>query len=897
MRRATDDGHVAGRGQLASFADLAADPARLEQAGRKAQGLVRLESWGLRVPPGAVVLTGGFEQFVDVGGLGKRVEAVRRCGPPDRERCLARAAEAREAIVSTPLPEGLARDLEAFLQERPAGARYAVRSSGTKEDLHGVSFAGMYTTVLGAQGLDQVAAAIRECWASAFNERVLSYCLDRAVPLADLAIAVVLQELVDAERSGVAFTVNPVTGADREVVIEACFGLGEALVDGSVTPEQVRYDWFRRVEVGRTAADQEHALVCAEPPALVRAVPLAQERRERAVLSPEEAARLAELAVGVQAEYGFPVDIEWAWAEGEPYLLQARPITAIRTGGIEGEWSTADFKDGGVSSTVCTPFMWSLYDSILERTMPAYLRGVRLLGRDDETVWGEMFFGRPYWNLARIKQCFLAIPGFVEREFDEELGIEVAYEGRGRTSRLTPRTLWNAARVFLALQRAFREQSAGFEAHRRRQQARLAVLDAIDPAALGREELLALYETLVGPDYRQSEGTYFTLVYNNSNLQSLTKGAFTRLGGEVDLLTLFSGLTDVSHLLPNFELWDVSRKIRASVDARAAWESQDDGQLTRAMLAGSDEHCLGELAEVVRRSRHHATRELDLSVPRYGEAPRIVVEHCRDLLGLEDEADPRRANARAHEAYLAERERMLRLAPFHRRRGLAARLDRLREFLWWREELRDLSTRFYFFVRRFTLEVARRLVGGGDLAEVDDVFFLALDDLLGLARGELTAADAARLVARNRLYYRSFRHYRNPDEIGEGYGASATGAPAGPGAKLEGVACSPGVVTGRVRVVRDIFDADRLEEGDVLVTRYTDPGWTPRFGLLAGVATETGGLLSHAAVISREYGIPAVLAVRDLCARLPDGALVTLDGDAGTIRVHPEDGTAREEAP
>ncbi|MAF65853.1 MAG: hypothetical protein CMJ84_09380 [Planctomycetes bacterium] len=900
MRRATECGEVeptdAG-GCLVEFAELARDPARLGAAGKKAEGLVRLAGWGFRVPPGAVVPTGAFEAFVSEGGARESVAAVRSCPPAERERCLELAGRAREAIVSAPFPAGLTRDLESFVAARGEGIRFAVRSSGTKEDLAGASFAGMYTSVLGASGAEQVGAAIRECWASAFNERVLSYSLDHAISLADLSIAVVLQELVPAEKSGVVFTVNPLTGADTELVIEACRGLGEALVGGSVTPEQVRYDWYRRAELERTAPDQTHALVAGEPPKLVCKEPLGEELRRGEVLTGGEVAELGDVAVRIQAEYGFPVDIEFAFADGRLFVLQARPITTIRTGGIPGEWSTADFKDGGVSSSVCTPFMWSLYDTIFERTMPEYLSRVRLLGTDEGTRWGDMFFGRPYWNLQRVKQCFLAIPGFVEREFDEELGIEVAYEGRGLTSKVTPRTLWNAARVFLALQRAIREQSALFEVHTARQNRRLAELDGIDPATLERRELFALYEKLIGPDYFQSEGTYFTLVYNNSNLQSLYKGAFAKLRGEVDLLTLFSGLTDVSHLLPNYELWDVSRQIRGSPAASEAWASTDDAHLTRAMLEGSKEHFLGELAEVVRRSRHHATRELDLSVPRYGEDPRIVVEHCRGLLQLDDDADPRSANARAHEAYRAERERVLRLAPWYRRRSLAAKLDRLREFLWWREELRDLSTRFYFFVRRFTLAVAERLVDAGLLAVPDDVFFLSVDELLAVMSGARTREAIADLVMRNRLYYRSFRHYRNPDEIGDRYAALTRAAGGAAGGELRGVPCSPGVVTGRVRVIRDIFDADRLEAGDLLATRYTDPGWTPRFGLLAGVATETGGLLSHAAVISREYGIPAVLAVKDLCSVLSDGEVVTLDGDRGTIRAASGGGTdGREEA-
>jgi pyruvate,water dikinase len=187
-------------------------------------------------------------------------------------------------------------------------------------------------------------------------------------------------------------------------------------------------------------------------------------------------------------------------------------------------------------------------------------------------------------------------------------------------------------------------------------------------------------------------------------------------------------------------------------------------------------------------------------------------------------------------------------------------------------------------VRRFVLAAAPHLRALGALERDADVFDLDVHTLLGLLDGQLEPAAARAEAARNRALHESFRHFANPNELGDRYAGAVATAPAADAASvLRGVGCSAGVVTAPVRVIADIFDAHRLEPGDILVTRYTDPGWTPRFGQLAGVVTETGGILAHAAVISREYGIPAVLAVPGATRRLRDGDVVTLDGAAGTV--------------
>ncbi|HEY9844106.1 MAG TPA: PEP/pyruvate-binding domain-containing protein, partial [Candidatus Obscuribacterales bacterium] len=777
-------------------------------------------------------------------------------------------------------------ELQDFLALEP-DARWAVRSSGVQEDLADASFAGLYTTVLNVQGPAEVAAAIRTCWASLFSERVQSYLQRKGLDPTNLQLGVVIQKMVPAQKSGVLFTVHPLSGHDTQMLIEAVPGLGEALVSGNLTPDSFVWDWRSRELVSQQLHTQERRMVTSPDAPFVVWEDLAPEAGAEPVLEPAELARLAELALRVQQGCGFPVDIEWVWDAGAFYLVQSRPITKIHTRGIAGEWTTADFKDGGVSSDVCTPFMWSLYDFIWEITMPAYLRKTHLLAAAAETArWGDMFFARPYWNVGAVKLGLQGLPGYNEREFDTDLGIEVAYEGSGHVTPTNARTLIHGLKVLAALKKSFAARTAYNPGFAARQLRRLTELEQSDPAALTDAALFAAYADLIRQDYFLSESSYFYHIFDNSNVTTLFKDSFRPYKDKANYLALISGLEDLSHLRQNFELWELSRRFRAQPETLAYWQSEDQSERLMAdWRDGATALGMDAMRAYIIRFGYHSTRELDLTVPRFAEDPGFVFASLRQLLEMDDSQDPRELNRRQHRDYLQARAKLLAAVPFYKRRAMTRSLDQLRAFLWWREELRDLSTRMYHQVRRWTLELAERLTGAGTLAAPADVFFLPVDDLLALIAGELAPAAARAKVADHRVYYESFRHYRNPDEIGSRYSGESR-VQSGP--VLSGVACSPGRVSARARVIQDIFDAGRLESGDILITRFTDPGWTPRFGLLAGVATETGGLLSHAAVIAREYGIPAVLAVPGLMQRIQDGQTITLDGDRGEIIVNNE---------
>jgi pyruvate,water dikinase len=865
---------------IAILRQEAAREAGIAEIGGKAIGLAKLGEWGLPVPEWAVIPASAFRSFLEESGISTGISDTLSAINLGDALSIDRAARAcRDRILEREVPAGLALALEPLMGQ----AAWAFRSSAVQEDLEGHSFAGQHSSILNVRGPEQGARAVLKCWASLYNPGAIAYRIERGLSPMGLDMAVIVQRLVPSEKSGVIFTVDPVSGCDTVMLVESSWGLGESVVRGSAQPDLFRWDWMGEALVESRVGRKETLILPRDDGGTEER--LVGEAAGRPSLTESELCGLCGLALKAQRMAGAPIDIEWTMLGGEMHLLQCRPATGIRTTCAEGEWTNANFKDGGVASSACAPLMWSLYELVWENVMPEYLLSARMLDSADGLRWGMMRYGRPYWNLGAVKECLLRLPGFVERRFDEDFGIEPAYEGDGRRSRPSLRGLLRGIRVVQALSRLFREELAACRDFRAASIARLERLESIDSDAMEAPEFLAFYGRFIREDYYRSEYGYFHLIFNHSNFQSLNRGVLKGTGA--DLLALMSGLRGISHIRPNLALWDISRSLRSDPSGLRHWVETDASAIATAILRGEDGPGYEALRTCIREYRHHSARELDILVPRIDEDPAVIVEALKALLTVDDSRDPRLQEAARAAAFESEAGRLSRSLPPWRRWRVAALIARMREFLWWREEYRDLSMRHYYHVRRFTRRLGILLRSMGRIARDEDVFFLKIGEILVLIDGDAAGTDFEAAVEKRRAYYESFRSFKAPDELGRGRGearslparADGIAAPA----RLRGVPCSPGRASGPARVVAGIEGVGAIRAGDILLTRYTDPGWAPFFGLIAGVATETGGLLSHAAVISREYGLPAIMAVKGLmeAASEADGAVI--DGSLGEI--------------
>ena len=842
--------------------------------GGKGFSLHRLAAAGLHVPPFIVITADEFSAHLARNDLIAAWEThFRKAEHLDDNHW-------RRMFAGTTLSATLHTRIASFVAAHPAHT-FAVRSSGSLEDGRELSFAGQYETFLNLRQSDDILTAVQHCWASLFAERVVAYLAQQnTAAVQPPRMAVVVQVMVPAEQSGVGFSIDPTTGRDTHVVIEAVRGLGEGLVSGRIAPDRYIVDWYREQTIATALAHCDRAVQPLARPPFVEERALPAELAQQAVLTPARIAEIAALCARVQALYGFPVDIEWALHKGKLWLLQARPITTLQMTCTDQQWTTADFRDGGVSSDVCTPFMWSLYDYIWERAMPAYMRAVNMLPPTLPELWGTMFFARPYWNVGAIKQALALLPGYVEAEFDDDLGIEKNYAGRGHVTRTSIGTALRGMRVLLALKRSFKKQLALCKTFQPAQRQHLAALDDTQPEDFSDAEFIAFYRTLVTTDYYRSEGTYFTLIYNNSNYTALFREKLTKLVPDSDYPQLISGLENVSHLRQTQDLWQLVQTLSRQGHG-AHWLRASDAELLRSYRGDGNCPGMDAVRAHIRKFRHHSMRELDIRVPRIDEDPTSIFTSIRQLLNSTDLPSPAAVAEQQKQRFETERERILRQTSKLSRRGLRKALDMMRDLLWWREELRDMSTHYYYHIRRFTWFLGTRWSRAGKIDGADDIFFLTMQEIVAELEQPGSVA-LRRIIDRNRTYYRGFRHFRNPNEVAPQQSMAPPRAADASG-ELRGIGCSRGYIEGIARVITSLPDAERLQQGDILVTHFTDPGWTLKFPLLSGVITESGGMLSHAAVIAREYGIPAVLAVNGATRHIRDGQRIGLDGHSGRI--------------
>ena len=825
-----------------------------EKLGNKGRFLLQMLKAGFPVPRGFILNSDVYDEFTRENGI--RDQILSHLNELSKDNVPEKSKELIALFDNARLSQSVCGEIA---KRSGSGALYAVRSSGTLEDMTDHSFAGQYDTFLNVP-CEQLCDRIVDCYRSMFREVILCYVADNRIPAEKLGMSVVVQEMVDADLSGICFTVDPTTGNDREMLIEVSEGLGENIVSGKTAPQQYYFNWYDDVEVNKG------------------------EQPENRLLSQEKLMEFALCFKQIQQYFGYPCDIEFAVKDGKLYITQSRAITKLKYRFTPYVWTTANFKDGGVSATVCTPYMWSLYEYIWEYSLRKFIVDSEIL-RDEELPrkLSNMFYARPYWNMSAVKKTMSQIIGYKEREFDNEYGIRGNYEGDGQTTPVSPKILFKMVKIIY--------HQTKLQGDRRKN------------ADKYKSELLATYSdyrkkfdehaiTGITKDfyeltrniYLKSETTYFWQVFINTIHQSLYKNSLLKYVSESEYLSLLSSIDNISHLLPFYEIWNITRQVRGDADAAAYWQENSAEEIAKAL--DGNEYFLHKVRNLIDTYGYHSDKELDITHPCYYEEPQHMIQTIKDTALLDDSFSPEKDKERSRQTY----EEILRRVESEVSRGkykkICQKISNMRRMLWWREEFRDISTRFYYLLRVYTIEFAKHLQRKGVLENWEDIWFLKVGDLWNYIEKRRTPDEFKCIknlratIKKNRNYYNAYRHYMSDNEIGGGF-SLVSEVPSC--ASIKGLGANIGTVTGVARVISGFSEIDRLREGDILVTKFTDTGWTPKFAVLSGIVTEYGGILCHAAIVSREYGIPAIVCCKDAMSRIRDGQTITIDGATGVV--------------
>jgi len=830
------------------------DRTRAPLAGGKGANLGELTRVaGVRVPPGFCVTTDAYRRIVaEAPGIDERVGRLARLAPDDREGIRALAAEIRAAVEAVAIPDDLAAAVAAALGRAGDGdARWAVRSSATAEDLPTASFAGQHDSHLDVAG-PAVLEHVRRCWASLFTERAVSYRLRNGVDHRAVRMAVVVQRMVAAEAAGVLFTADPVTGNRRVAVIEAVPGLGEALVSGVVAADAYQV---------RDGAIVERAIV-AETPALADA----------------QVVRLAALGRRIEAHFGAPQDVEWCLAGDDLLVVQSRPITTLFPVPEAGDGEPHVYVSVGHQQMMTDP-LTPLGLSVWQLTTP----------RPMAEAGGRLFVDvAPMLASPASRESLVAMLGrsdpligdalrtVVERGFVPERPDDApAWAPPGATAPGAPPIETDPAIVAALIE----EGRASLAAVEREIGARSgeALLDFI-VADLGQLRQIPTHPRSMQVIMAGMEAAWWLndrlaeWLGERNAADALTQSVPNNVTSEMGLALL-----------------DVADAIRPHPEVVAFLQAvRDDDFLDRLPALPGGREARDAVAGWLDAYGMRGAGEIDVTRPRWSERPSlllpILLGHVR---GFAPGEAARRFERGLQEARRTEREVLerLRALPDGERKAEETKrmIDRVRTFAGYREHPKYRMVGRYFVYKRALMAEADRLVRAGALRDREDVFFLRFEELREAVR---TGRVDERLIAERREAFRA-HHALTPPRVmtseGEAIAASyrREGVPAG---ALVGLPVSAGRVEGRARVVLDMAAAD-LEPGDILVTAYTDPSWTPLFVTIAGLVTEVGGLMTHGAVIAREYGLPALVGVERATRLIRDGQRIRVDATAGYVEI------------
>jgi rifampicin phosphotransferase len=836
--------------------------------------LSRIE--GIRVPAGFCVTTDAFGRIMaDASSIGDRLDRLSRLSPDDREAIRTLSAEIRRTLEGIAIPDDLATPITRAVARLGDQAAYAVRSSATAEDLPTASFAGQQDTYLNVLGTAAILEHISRCWASLFTERAVTYRLRNGFDQRKVQMAVVMQQMVFPQAAGILFTADPVTSNRKVVSVEAAFGLGEALVSGRVNADVYK---VRDSEIVAKSIATKQLAIRASPAGGTQELALEPERQAQPALTDAQVVQLAQLGRRIEAHFAHPQDIEWCLAEGDFWIVQSRAITTLFPIPEATDQANHVYVSVGHQQMMTDPMkplgvsMWQLtalapmheaggrlFVDVTQRLASPTTRGsILALGKSDPLI-GD------------------ALQSIVERgDFLPSLADADPADPGGLLLREAPNPIDTDPAIVTGLIERYQASVADLRRDIETKSGPALfdfLLEAFAEHKRALRDPLSIQAIMAG-----MEATWWL----NDKLQEW-------LGEKnaADTLTRSAPHNVTSEM--GLALLDVADVIRPHPDVVAFLEVvEDDGFLDElATLAGGPE-ARDAIETYLDRYGMRCVGEIDITRPRWSERPTTLVPLILDnIRNFEPGAGKRRFEQGRQEALRSERELLerLRALPDGGRKAAETKrmIDRVRTFIGYREYPKYFIVSRYFVYKQALLEEAERLVQTQVLHERDDIFYLAFQELHDVVR---TNHADDELISRRKHAFRLYGAL-TPPRVLTSDGEIITGAyrrDDAPAGALIGLAVSAGTIEGRARVIHDMSEAE-LESGDILVTPFTDPSWTPVFVAIAGLVTEVGGLMTHGAVIAREYGLPAVVGVEHATRLILDGQRIRVNGTDGYVEL------------
>ena len=835
--------------------------------------LSRIE--GIRVPAGFCVTTEAFRRIMaDAPSLEEGIDRLSHLSPGDREAIGRLSAEIRQSVEGVAIPGELAAAITDSVARLGEQAAYAVRSSATAEDLPAASFAGQQDTYLNVVGSAAILHHISRCWASLFTERAVTYRLQNGFDQRKVHMAVVVQEMAFPEAAGILFTADPVTSNRKFVSVEATFGLGESLVSGRVNPDVYK---VRDGEIVAKVVATKQLAIHASPSGGTQEDAIDPERQSEPALTDAQVVRLARLGRKIETHFGGPQDIEWCLVDDGFQIVQSRPITTLFPIPATDDGGNHVFVSVGHQQMMTDPLkplgisMWQLtarppmyeaggrlFVDVTQRLASPTTRAALLevMGRGDPLIRDalEIVLERDDFIPSLPDEGHTSAPAVsAPAPLETDPAIVAQLIGRTQTS-------------IAALRRDIRTKSGP------------SLIEFI------LADIQELKRILFDP---QSHEVFMSAMeatwWLNEQLEAWV--------GEKNVAdTLTQSVPDNVTSEMGLALLDVADVIRPHPEVVAFLQQVegDEGFLDGlADLAGGREARVA-IRDFLDRYGMRCVGEIDITRPRWSERPTTLLPVILgNIKNFGPGAGERRFEQGLREAQAKEQEVLERVRALpdgtEKAEETKRKIDRVRTFIGYREYPKFGMVSRYFVYKHALLEEAHRLVGRHVLRDKEDIFYLTFQELNDAVRSNQVDDQ---LIEQRKDAFLACQALTPPRVLtsdGEVVGGTYRRDHVPTGA-LIGLPVSAGITEGRARVILDMAEAD-LEPGDILVTAYTDPSWTPTFVVIAGLVTEVGGLMTHGAVIAREYGLPAVVGVEHATRLIRDGQRIRVNGTDGYVEI------------
>ncbi len=884
---------------IKSLAELRPD--NLPLAGGKGANLGALIQAGLPVPPGFCVTTPAYRTFVEVNRLETEIRQILAATRMDDPASLEAASDSiRACFQHREMPPALAAEIcQAYANLHNPPGPVAVRSSATAEDLPDLSFAGQQDTYLNILGEAALLDAVVRCWASLWTARAIGYRARNQISHAEVALAVVVQQMVQSEAAGVLFTANPLTGKRSQTLIDATLGLGEALVSGQVEPDHYVVDSLGEQILGKTLGAKALSI---QGQAGGGTVTIHHAAADRQALPDEQILALARFGQQAQAHFGSPQDMEWAWAGGRLYVVQSRPVTSLYPLPVDmAEQPLETLFSFGVWQGMLDPYTPLGQDmfSVLISGM-GQLFGQKISPRQQRAIFsaGERLFVNLTGLLSnsigrQVVTIFIdaidPVSGAILAELLKEarFGTQTSRSLKGRLRLLRGvaplvgnvlfNLLWPArgrTRLEGQLDAALAEAQGDCDAA----QNLVELIEAIESgsAKMPPQMLPRLVACIAA-----GQAPYQIMLRRSSELPNIQEL----------LMELARSLPHNVTTQMDLALWRTAQAICAGANAADHFSTTEvDRLVTEYRTQKLPIAAQAAMQDFLSTYGMRGVGEIDLGRPRWREDPSGLFQALKSYLQIDPALSPEavfQQGAAKIQPVQAQLEQAFSQAPKGIRippRLVRMLVKRYRELGGLRETPKFFVVRLLGIYRQALLAAGQNLLQAGRLTRAEDVFFLHLWELKALGNRE--AQDWQALIAERRAAYaRELRRRRIP-RLMLSDGTAFYDAPSSADAAntLCGAPVSAGVVEGVVRVVFDPHGV-QLIPGEILVCPATDPAWTPLFLAAGGLVMEVGGMMTHGSVVAREYGIPAVVGVSQATTRLKDGQRVRVDGSRGVVTV------------